>query len=94
MLSVANSGFGALFEHYSLLPKALILVLFFLSGYFDRAVLKWKTGAYITWVWGVLALGIMIGYPPTILRICLGAAASIFGLVLIHFYFKRASGHD
>jgi hypothetical protein len=90
MLALANSGFEALFKHYPLLPKALILVLLFLSGYLDIAVFKWRTGAYIMWVWGVLALGIMIGYPPTILRICLGAAAFIFGLVLIHFYFRKA----
>ncbi len=93
MVLSANSGFE-LVDHHLLLAKTLILVVIFLSGYLEAAVFKWRDSAFITWFLGLCALSVMIGYPPTTLRICLGAIAFIFGLVLIRSYFKRVDGHD
>jgi hypothetical protein len=89
MVQSAKSGFEALVQHHLLLSRALILAMVFLYGYLEAAVYKWRVSAFITWLLGLCALSVMIGYPPTTLRTFLGAITLLLGLVLILSYFKK-----
>ena len=69
-----------------------ILVLFFLSGWFDAAFLRRKDLACATWAIGLAGLAIWIVYPLTIVRIFLGAVVALAGIVGLRAYYVNRSG--
>lgn len=68
---------------------AAIIVLFFLSGYFDFKVLESRGLACATWFTGLLALCVYIGHPWTTLRLIASGIVLVIGFVLLVRFYER-----
>jgi len=71
--------------------RILGLAIIALSGLFDLALIKSRALAFVTWLLGLLALAVWIGYPLTPIRICFATMAFLSGLALIIFVLRKWS---
>jgi len=75
----------------TIIIKILFLIVLFLFGYyFDAIFLKRKDLACITWFWGLAVLTVWIIFPPTTIRICVGAIVFIVGMIFLVRYYKKS----
>ena len=69
--------------------RVLLLIGIFLFGCLEGEVFKHRDAACVKWFWGLVALTVWIGYPLTLVRICLGAIVLLSGVTLLVCYHRR-----
>lgn len=67
-------------------PDSLLIAGLFLLGCFEGFVLKNEAMAGLSWWICLLALTVWIMYPFTIVRICIGSAVFVVGIILMMKY--------
>jgi len=82
-------GLDGALENYPFTARILALAIFFLSGFFEAAILKQKVWACATCFLGLGALTAGIVYPLTAVRISFGVTVFVSGVVLLILYYKR-----